>query len=43
MAEFLFDLFMELVCGGVEFAIEEALEKKKSKRRDEPIRGLGTV
>lgn len=43
MAEFLFDLFMELICGGAEFAIEEALAKKQSKRRDESIKGLGTI
>jgi hypothetical protein len=43
MAEFLFDMFFEIVGAFFEMGIEEAIARRGSKKRDETSRGLGTI
>jgi len=43
MAEFLFDMFFEIIGAFVETGIEEAIARKEPKQRDRASRGLGTI
>jgi hypothetical protein len=43
MAEFLFDLFFEIVGAFVEMGIEDAFARTQTKQRDKASRGLGTI
>jgi hypothetical protein len=43
MAEFLFELFSEMVSAFVEMGIEDAFAQTQTKHRDKASRGLGTI
>jgi hypothetical protein len=43
MADFLFDMFFEVVGAFIEMGIKEAIAQRGSKQRDKASRGLGTI